>query len=92
MEALAPWFTALEPFWQHSALLIKSVYLCIFLSGSPADVHSPEQREGHLPFQCHIRPLHLQPLPPYPETRHQDPRALISLSTQTLLLLSALAL
>ncbi len=43
-----------------------------------ADLHSPEQREGHLPFQCHICSLHFQSFPPHPQNRHQDPGALIS--------------
>lgn len=47
-----------------------------------ADLHSPEQREGHLPFQCHISSLHLQPFPSHPPNRHQDPGSLISFQQQ----------
>lgn len=54
-------------------LNVFSLSLCV------ADLHSPEQREGHLPLQCHISSLHLQPFPPHPQNRHQDPGPLISL-------------
>lgn len=50
-------------------------FLCV------SDLHSPEQGEGHLPLQCHISSLHLQPVPPHPQNRHQDPGPLISLHT-----------